>query len=337
MIGIAELLDQQRLQEAKVPEASEKVTVVTQKPAKPADRRALGPLHEPVEPVEPAEPAELGDLGHLCHLGASSPDLSRALSKERRKDLALSPSHRRTLHSMHAQAAQVSRQTLSQAPKPAPKAAASARMSPTRFACGSAVVPVARATLATPLAGGARAAPAPPLALVSPILGNRSLESTSDRPSEVARASLVAAFLSPPCAYRNTLADLPKRVHRPTPLPNDVGAYSWQPGIAEGFGDIVRLADEPARDPFSTAREQQPSSPLVTKGRAPPQPSLGCSIAMPLLCRPVPCASVRICVHRCALLLRPISIAISLPLSLSLAVSLSLSLSLAFLRPRGMS
>eukprot|EP00439_Symbiodinium_sp_Y106_P078936 s790_g17.t1 len=118
---------------------------------------------------------------------------------------------------------------------------------------------------------GSVAVPTGPVAqLVSPPLQSRSLaESTDDAPSAVARASLVAAFLSPPFAYRNTLADLSTRVQRASPAV-EVGAYSWQPGMGHGIAETVKLADEPVRDPFSTAREKEVlGSPLVTRARAP--------------------------------------------------------------------
>ncbi|CAE7241722.1 unnamed protein product [Symbiodinium necroappetens] len=113
-------------------------------------------------------------------------------------------------------------------------------------------------------------ATAPVAQLVSPPLQSRNLpEPTDDAPSAAARASLVAAFLSPPFAYRNTLADLSTRVQRTSPAV-EVGAYSWQPGMAHGIAETVKLADEPVRDPFSTAREKEVlGSPLVTRARAP--------------------------------------------------------------------
>lgn len=203
----------------------------------------------PFASVAAAEPTRPVDLRATLELGATSPDL-RTSCQGRRK-----PRLRRTLHSWQVPQP---RQTISFSQATLPYAA-------TRMPRPPAVVAT---TWKWP---GSVAVPTGPVAqLVSPPLQSRSLaESTDDAPSAVARASLVAAFLSPPFAYRNTLADLSTRVQRASPAV-EVGAYSWQPGMGHGIAETVKLADEPVRDPFSTAREKEVlGSPLVTRARAP--------------------------------------------------------------------
>lgn len=199
----------------------------------------------------PSQRLRPADFRATLELGATSPDLRASC---RRKEP--SPCLRRTLHSEQVP---LPRQTICSSQPALPYTAA--RM-PTR---PPAVVPTWKWPGSVQVT-----ATAPVAQLVSPPLQSRNLpEPTDDAPSAAARASLVAAFLSPPFAYRNTLADLSTRVQRTSPAV-EVGAYSWQPGMAHGIAETVKLADEPVRDPFSTAREKEVlGSPLVTRARAP--------------------------------------------------------------------